>query len=89
MNERVVKDPKIDELVLAFSRSRDEGERMKLLKQIRERVLDQVFFIPLPIAPAALIVQPWVRNLTPLNSGFGAQDYRPIAYAWIDDSWRK
>ena len=83
-----INDPKIDEWILAFWRSRNEGERMKLLRQIRERALDQVFYVPIPIAPSHQIVQPWVRSLTPTNNAF-TQDYRPIAYAWIDDGWRK
>ncbi len=84
-----INDPKIDEWVLAFWASKDEGERIKLLRQIRERSLDQVFYIPNPITPGLQMIQPWVRNLTPNNNAFGAQDYRPIAYAWIDDGWRK
>ena len=85
-----IRNPQIDQWVETFWKSRNEVERMDLLKKIRYRAVEQVLTIPSPFSPSYTSIQPWLRNFQPeVNSFFPGKDRLPWMHAWIDDSWRK
>ncbi|MSQ40260.1 MAG: ABC transporter substrate-binding protein [Dehalococcoidia bacterium] len=82
-------DPVVTALVEEFKVSyKDNAKRQVLLKQIRRRLIDQVYQIPWQYGHIFGVTQPWVRNFQPTNNAMQSEGNRATITAWIDDAWR-
>lgn len=75
-----VKDPKLDEMILAQRREIDETKRRKLVLDLNEYLYQQMYYIPTAHAFIASVRQSWVR-MKPMHFSD-----RPVGLerAWLD-----
>ena len=79
LNTTRYRDPVYDSLFVAATMARDEQERMRLLAEADQHMLDDAVVLPLYHDRTVRLIQPWVRDL-PLN----AMEYRDLARVWFE-----
>ena len=81
-----ISDPVMTDLVERVTYTTDFDERGRLLKQIHERYLDQVYSIDFYSNTYMFVRQPWLHNVAYAVEGyFLAFGSSQLAHAWIDD----
>ncbi len=82
-------DPKFDERIRGMYRTRDEGERAKVLRELTVEILDKAPYIWLPSPYVYQAWWPWVKNYGG-EMAVGAVRPGPIyARIWIDQELKK
>ncbi|PYM16099.1 MAG: hypothetical protein DMD81_13425 [Candidatus Rokuibacteriota bacterium] len=80
-----VNDPQIDELTTKLRQTPDRAEQAKITKKIVDREFDQVLRMWMPYDNGFLMVQPYMRNGSPLairrTDAYGSPT---IARVWLD-----
>ncbi|MSQ41114.1 MAG: ABC transporter substrate-binding protein [Dehalococcoidia bacterium] len=83
-------DPEVTRMVKEIQALyKDTAKQTALLKQLRRRLIDQVYEIPWQYGHSFAASQPWLRNYPPDTQVNRNEVSRQAAYAWIDDDWRR
>jgi hypothetical protein len=75
------------DLVEKVTYTLDANEQQRLLLQIHERSLDQVYSLEFYVAFAAWMRQPWLHNVASAVQGwFPNYGSHQVSVGWIDDT---
>jgi peptide/nickel transport system substrate-binding protein len=70
-NHAGINDPQLDALIDKEQSTIDANERVKLVREIEQYVMDKMYYAPMFIGPEYIFLQPWVRNYY-VRRGYGA-----------------
>lgn len=70
-NHAGVSDPQLDALIDKEQGTIDTNERVKVVRDIQQYVMDKMYYAPMFIGPEYVFHQPWVRNYY-VRRGYGA-----------------
>jgi peptide/nickel transport system substrate-binding protein len=80
-NYNGVKDPKMDQMILAQRREVDQNKRRELWQQISLYMLEeQAYFVGMAAVPEYEFWQPYIKNYAPNDGSVGT----PIYETWLD-----
>ena len=81
-----INDPVMSALVEQATYTLNPDEQQRLVHQIHERDLDQVYRLDRYISFASFVRQPWLHNVASAVQGyFNAWGYHQVTVAWMDD----
>ena len=81
-----INDPVITDLVERATYTLDAAEQQRLLKQIHERSMDQVWQLDFYTVFTLFVQQPWLHNVASASQGnYDAFAKHQTAVAWVDD----
>ena len=89
-NRNHFSDPQVDALIDAQKAEPDANKAKAIRQQIRQKFLDDVWYIPHPVGVEFMALQPWVRNVR-VSSLQAAVSYfyewgPQLGRAWLNNS---